>query len=161
MRSDIQSQRNYFKQVLTATIKAAIEATESKNFGQTMALFKRPEMNVETFNKICLEHCTYRVHFPRQIGKTIIVQECVAENSVILLSPEMVSWKDCHNSPFFFEPFSNFIESELNKTKWVIMIDSHCEDAIKLMASTIEVFINANSKNTSDEVVFPYFVIID
>lgn len=161
MRSDIQSQRNYFKEVLTATIKAAIEGTESSDFGRTMALFKRPEMNVETFKKICLEQCTYSVRFPRQIGKTTIVQECVAENQVILLSPEMVSWKDCHISPFFFDTFSNFIESELNRTKWVILIDSSCEDTNKLMDSTIESFINANNKNIDGEVVFPYFVIIE
>lgn len=161
MRLDIDTQAIYFKQALSNAINAATEASKQVGPKRLMNPYCGSGMNKKEYKTACLEDCIYEIHFPRQIGKSTIVKECVEENKVLLLSPEMVVWKGVENSPLLFDPFSDFVESELHKTHWVILIDTTREETTKLLDSTIDMFINANSKITNKELVFPYFIIID
>ncbi len=107
MRADISLQRGLFQSVLESTIAAARISSVNR--------FLVDEKHAESigYGACVLEFCSYRIEFPRQIGKSSIVKDFIRDEDIFLI--ENIS--DLNNLDFLIKDY-------LYKRSWVFIIDS-------------------------------------
>lgn len=107
MRADIHLQRGLFQSVLESTIAAARISSVNR--------FLVDEKHAESigYSACVLEFCSYKVEFPRQIGKSSIVKDFIRDEDIFLI--EHIN--DLNNLEILIKDY-------LYKRSWVFIVDS-------------------------------------
>lgn len=161
---DIQLVRSVFEKVFHETLNTAKIRTIVKNF-----------YHFETdlsFKEICDQFRTFKIQFPKQIGKTAVILNTYSKNysvaeGVYIIDTTNVKHSDYENIILFINTpgVVDIIKNNVFKNPelgYVFIIDSNSEAKQNTLKTVILEIFQEFNKNKSDlEKIYPAFVIVE